>query len=38
VPVVIFLALMVAVIFAADFGLRWWRENEWKCRERDRDD
>jgi hypothetical protein len=35
---VIFLTGLVVVIFAVDIGLRWWRENEWKRRWRDRDE
>jgi hypothetical protein len=35
---VIFVAALIIVIFAVDLGLRWWRENEWKRRWRDRDD
>jgi hypothetical protein len=34
----IFIAALVVVIFAVDLGRRWWRENEWKRRWRDRDD
>jgi len=33
---VIFVAALI--IFAVDLGWRWWRENEWKRRWRDRDD
>jgi hypothetical protein len=35
---VVFVALLIIVIFAVDLGRRWWRENEWKRRWRDRDD
>jgi hypothetical protein len=28
---------MIVVIFVIDLGRRWWRENEWKRRWRDRD-
>jgi hypothetical protein len=34
---VVFLTALVVVIFAVDLGRRWWRENEWKRRWRDRD-
>jgi len=35
---VIFLVVLILVIFAADLGWRWWRENEWKRRGPSRDD
>jgi len=31
----LFIATMIVVIFAADIGRRWWRENEWRRRWRD---
>jgi hypothetical protein len=33
----IFIAAVILIIFAADIGMRWWRENEWRRRWRDRD-
>jgi hypothetical protein len=33
----IFIAVVVFGIFAVDIILRWWRENEWRRRWRDRD-
>ena len=36
--VFVLLAVMIAVIFVVDLGYRWWRENEWKRRWRNRDD
>lgn len=35
---VIFIALLVAGIFAYDIGARWWRETAWRRRWRDRDE
>jgi hypothetical protein len=35
--VLLFLAALIVVIFGVDLGWRWWRENEWKRRWRDRD-
>jgi hypothetical protein len=34
---VLFLGALIVIIFAVDLGWRWWRENEWKRRWRDRD-
>jgi hypothetical protein len=34
---VLFLGALIVVIFAVDLVWRWWRENEWKRRWRDRD-
>jgi hypothetical protein len=34
---VLFLGALIVVIFAVDLCWRWWRENEWKRRWRDRD-
>jgi hypothetical protein len=34
----LFIAAVILVIFATDIGTRWWRENEWRRRWRDRDD
>jgi len=34
----VFIAILIAGIFAVDFGLRWWRENEWRRRWRHKDD
>jgi hypothetical protein len=34
----LFIAALIVIIFAADIGGRWWRENEWRRRWRDRDD
>jgi len=36
----IFIAALILVIFAVDIGSRWWRENEWRrrWRERERDE
>jgi hypothetical protein len=34
---VLFLGALIVVIFAVDVVWRWWRENEWKRRWRDRD-
>ena len=33
-----FIVALIVVIFAADSISRWWRENEWKRRWRNRDD
>jgi hypothetical protein len=33
-----FIVALIIVIFAADSIGRWWRENEWKRRWRNRDD
>jgi hypothetical protein len=29
---VAFVAVLLAIVFAADLIVRWWRENEWKRR------
>jgi hypothetical protein len=34
---VLFLGALIVTIFAVDLLWRWWRENEWKRRWRDRD-
>jgi hypothetical protein len=34
----LFIAVLIFVIFAVDIGSRWWRENEWRRRWRQRDD
>jgi len=33
----IFIAALILVIFAVDIGNRWWRENEWRRRWRERE-
>jgi hypothetical protein len=33
----LFIALLIFGIFVVDLGRRWWRENEWKRRWRDRE-
>ena len=33
-----FIVLLIAIIFVVDIVARWWRENEWKRRWRNRDD
>jgi hypothetical protein len=33
----LFIVVLIAAIFAVDIGRRWWRENEWRRRWRDRD-
>ena len=35
---VLFIILLIVGIFAFDIGARWWRENEWRRRWRQRDD
>jgi hypothetical protein len=30
----LFIGVMVVGIFAVELGRRWWRENEWKRRQR----
>jgi hypothetical protein len=35
---VIFIVVLIVGIFAADLLTRWWRENEWRRRWRDRED
>jgi len=34
----IFIGVLIFTIFAVDIIMRWWRENEWRRRWRDRDD
>jgi len=36
----LFIVVMIVAIFVVDFIRRWWRENEWKrrWRERERDE
>jgi len=34
----IFIGVMLLAIFAFDLGKRWWRENEWQRRWRERDE
>jgi hypothetical protein len=34
----VLIALLIIGIFVVDIGLRWWRENEWRRRWRNRDD
>ena len=34
----LFIILLIVGVFVADLVRRWWRENEWKRRWRDRDD
>jgi hypothetical protein len=38
VEAVLFIVALLFVIFAVDLGGRWWRENEWRRRWRERDD
>jgi len=33
-----FIAILIAGIFAVDFIVRWWRENEWRRRWRQKDE
>jgi hypothetical protein len=33
-----FIVALIAIIFVADIVARWWRENEWKRRWRNRKD
>jgi hypothetical protein len=33
-----FIIALIVIIFAVDIVARWWRENEWKRRWRNRDD
>jgi len=33
-----FIALLVFLVFAIDLGARWWRENAWRRRRRDKDE
>jgi hypothetical protein len=34
----LFIAALIVGIFVLDIGRRWWRENEWRRRWRDRSD
>jgi hypothetical protein len=34
----IFITILIVGIFAVDFVVRWWRENEWRRRWRQRDE
>jgi len=34
----VFIAVLIVGIFAVDFIVRWWRENEWRRKWRQRDD
>jgi hypothetical protein len=34
----VFIGLLVVVVFAADAGLRCWRQNSWQYRRRDDED
>jgi len=34
----LFIAILIAGIFAVDFIVRWWRENEWRRRWRQKDE
>jgi hypothetical protein len=40
VEAILFITALIVVIFAVDLVGRWWRENEWRrrWRERERDD
>jgi hypothetical protein len=40
VEAILFITALIFVIFAVDLVTRWWRENEWRrrWRERERDD
>jgi hypothetical protein len=35
---VLFIVVLITGIFAVDLVRRWWRENEWRRRWRDRED
>jgi hypothetical protein len=35
---IVFIVLLLVAIFAIDLGRRWWRENEWQRRWRERND
>jgi hypothetical protein len=35
---VLFIVGLIVVIFAVDIGARWWRENAWRRRWRQRDE
>jgi hypothetical protein len=34
----LFITIMIVGIFVVDFVVRWWRENEWRRRWRDKDE
>ena len=34
----VFIVVLLVAIFAFDIGKRWWRENEWQRRWRERDE
>jgi len=38
VEAIAFIVVLIVGIFAFDLGKRWWRENEWQRRWRERDD
>jgi hypothetical protein len=35
---IVFIVILVVGIFVFDLGRRWWRENEWQRRWRERDE
>jgi hypothetical protein len=35
---IVFIVLLIVAIFAFDLGKRWWHENEWQRRWRERKD
>jgi len=35
---ILIIVVFIVAIFAFDIGRRWWRENEWKRRWRQKDD
>ena len=35
---ILFIIVLIVGIFVVDLGRRWWRENEWQRRWRERDD
>jgi hypothetical protein len=35
---ILFISIVIFVIFAVDIGKRWWRENEWRRRWKERED
>jgi hypothetical protein len=35
---IVFIVILIVGIFVFDLGKRWWRENEWQRRWRERDD
>ena len=35
---IVFIVVLIVGIFVFDLGKRWWRENEWQRRWRERDD